>query len=174
MLETQKIPYALGIDVGSTTVKTVLLTEMGEVLSSSYERHFSKVRETVCTKLASLAQEYPDVQLPCQHHRFCRSGSGTGGGAALCTGSACGVSGGEAAVSRSRCGDRTGRRRCQDHLPHRRRGAAYERQLCRRYRCLYRPDGDPAGRERGSAGQNGTGSRKGVSHCFPLRRVRQV
>ena len=63
MLETQKIPYALGIDVGSTTVKTVLLTEMGEVLSSSYERHFSKVRETVCTKLASLAQEYPDVQL---------------------------------------------------------------------------------------------------------------
>ena len=27
MLETQKIPYALGIDVGSTTVKTVLLTE---------------------------------------------------------------------------------------------------------------------------------------------------
>ena len=56
MLETQKIPYALGIDVGSTTVKTVLLTEMGEVLSSSYERHFSKVRETVCTKLASLAQ----------------------------------------------------------------------------------------------------------------------
>ena len=63
MLETQKIPYALGIDVGSTTVKTVLLTEMGEVLSSSYERHFSKVRETVCTKLASLAQEYPDIQL---------------------------------------------------------------------------------------------------------------
>ena len=63
MLETQKIPYALGIDVGSTTVKTVLLTEMSEVLSSSYERHFSKVRETVCTKLASLAQEYPDVQL---------------------------------------------------------------------------------------------------------------
>lgn len=35
MLETQKIPYALGIDVGSTTVKTVLLTEMGEVLSSA-------------------------------------------------------------------------------------------------------------------------------------------
>ena len=49
MLETQKIPYALGIDVGSTTVKTVLLTEEGEVLSSSYERHFSKVRgDRVC------------------------------------------------------------------------------------------------------------------------------
>ena len=59
MLETQKIPYALGIDVGSTTVKTVLLTEEGEVLSSSYERHFSKVRETVCAKLAQLAQEHP-------------------------------------------------------------------------------------------------------------------
>ena len=63
MLETQKIPYALGIDVGSTTVKTVLLTEEGKVLSSSYERHFSKVRETVCAKLAQLAQEYPDRKL---------------------------------------------------------------------------------------------------------------
>lgn len=63
MSEIHVTPYALGIDVGSTTVKTVLLTEEGQVLSSSYERHFSKVRETVCEKLAALAQEYPEVQL---------------------------------------------------------------------------------------------------------------
>ena len=63
MSEIHETPYALGIDVGSTTVKTVLLTEEGQVLSSSYERHFSKVRETVCEKLAALAQEYPETQL---------------------------------------------------------------------------------------------------------------
>ena len=63
MLETQGIPYALGIDVGSTTVKTVLLTKDGDILSSSYERHFSKVRETVCEKLSALAKEYPEAAL---------------------------------------------------------------------------------------------------------------
>lgn len=63
MSEIHETPYALGIDVGSTTVKTVLLTEEGQVLSSSYERHFSKVRETVCEKLAALGQEYPETQL---------------------------------------------------------------------------------------------------------------
>ena len=44
------IIYDLGIDVGSTTVKTVILKE-GEILYSKYERHFSKVRETVAEQL---------------------------------------------------------------------------------------------------------------------------
>ena len=35
--------YDLGIDVGSTTVKTVILDE-GEFIYNKYERHFSKVR----------------------------------------------------------------------------------------------------------------------------------
>lgn len=35
---------ALGIDIGSTTVKTAL-TENGEIIYTRYERHFSKVRE---------------------------------------------------------------------------------------------------------------------------------
>ncbi len=52
-------PYALGIDIGSTTVKTVLIDKEGAVLSATYERHYSKVRETVTAALRNLAAEYP-------------------------------------------------------------------------------------------------------------------
>ncbi len=41
----------LGIDVGSTTVKLCLLGEEGEILYSSYERHFSRVKECVLSEL---------------------------------------------------------------------------------------------------------------------------
>ena len=37
--------YNLGIDVGSTTVKVTVLNEDAEVLYTSYERHFSRVRD---------------------------------------------------------------------------------------------------------------------------------
>ncbi len=40
----------LGIDVGSTTVK-VCVIENGEILYSSYERHFSRVKECVLSEL---------------------------------------------------------------------------------------------------------------------------
>ncbi len=56
-------PVALGIDIGSTTVKTVLLDENKNILSASYDRHFSKVRETVLEKLNELAALYPDIPL---------------------------------------------------------------------------------------------------------------
>ena len=35
--------YSLGIDVGSTTVKTVISDENGEIIYSKYQRHFSNV-----------------------------------------------------------------------------------------------------------------------------------
>ena len=41
----------LGIDVGSTTVKVSVIDEQGEVLYSSYERHFSRVKECVLGEL---------------------------------------------------------------------------------------------------------------------------
>ena len=41
----------IGIDVGSTTVKVVVLDERGELLFRSYERHFSMVREKTCELL---------------------------------------------------------------------------------------------------------------------------
>lgn len=52
--------YALGIDVGSTTVKTVILDENKQIIHSKYQRHFSKVKETVKEQLTEIAAAYPD------------------------------------------------------------------------------------------------------------------
>ncbi|MBR3044608.1 MAG: 2-hydroxyacyl-CoA dehydratase [Oscillospiraceae bacterium] len=57
---SQKV-YALGIDVGSTTVKTVVINEQNEILSRCYQRHMSRVRETVMEQLQNLRKEFPDV-----------------------------------------------------------------------------------------------------------------
>ena len=43
--------YRIGIDIGSTTVKTVVLSPEGELIFHSYERHFSKVREKAAEQL---------------------------------------------------------------------------------------------------------------------------
>ena len=41
----------IGIDVGSTTVKVIVLSEENDLLYRSYERHFSMVREKTCELL---------------------------------------------------------------------------------------------------------------------------
>ncbi|HJJ47830.1 MAG TPA: acyl-CoA dehydratase activase [Methanocorpusculum sp.] len=38
-------PLKIGIDIGSTTVKVIILDENNKILFRAYERHFSKVRE---------------------------------------------------------------------------------------------------------------------------------
>ena len=55
----------IGIDIGSTTVKVVVLDERNQLLFRSYERHFSKVREKACEILNSIAPQYSgqDVKL---------------------------------------------------------------------------------------------------------------
>ncbi|MBQ8927293.1 MAG: 2-hydroxyacyl-CoA dehydratase [Oscillospiraceae bacterium] len=57
--------YALGIDVGSTTVKTVVCDGSGQILHSAYERHFSKVKETVAGQLAVIREKFPEALLRC-------------------------------------------------------------------------------------------------------------
>ncbi len=44
-----------GIDIGSTTVKVVVLDEDNKLLFRSYERHYSKARERACETLRSIA-----------------------------------------------------------------------------------------------------------------------
>lgn len=39
--------YKLGIDIGSTTVKIVILDEANDLLFSDYERHFANIQETL-------------------------------------------------------------------------------------------------------------------------------
>ncbi len=47
----------LGIDIGSTTVKIVIINEAGEILFSDYERHFANIQET----LAGLVKKAQDT-----------------------------------------------------------------------------------------------------------------
>ncbi len=54
--------YSLGVDIGSTTVKTVILDENRQMISSKYERHFAKVRETAAEQIVEIGNKYPDVK----------------------------------------------------------------------------------------------------------------
>lgn len=48
----------LGIDVGSTTLKCVLMDKSNKILYSSYTRHFSKIKETVCEILSEISTRF--------------------------------------------------------------------------------------------------------------------
>ncbi len=50
----------IGIDVGSTTVKTVVLDEKLEEIYTAYQRHFSDTKNTVCNCLEELIQRFPE------------------------------------------------------------------------------------------------------------------
>ncbi len=50
----------IGLDVGSTTVKLVVMNENLEIIYTSYERHFSDTKNTVCECLEKLINEYPN------------------------------------------------------------------------------------------------------------------
>jgi predicted CoA-substrate-specific enzyme activase len=55
-------PLSIGIDVGSTTVKTVLMDPAtDEILRSDYERHEGKQLAKVLELLRSIEEEYPEV-----------------------------------------------------------------------------------------------------------------
>ena len=45
----------IGIDIGSTTVKVVVLDEQNKLLFRSYERHYSRPRERACETLKSIS-----------------------------------------------------------------------------------------------------------------------
>lgn len=50
--------YFIGVDVGSTTVKSVVLTENNEIAYSIYTRHFSKVKETAEEQLEKIFSKF--------------------------------------------------------------------------------------------------------------------
>ena len=53
----------VGIDIGSTTVKVVVLDEQNKLLFRSYERHYSKARERAAETLRSLADRLAGRQV---------------------------------------------------------------------------------------------------------------
>ena len=55
--------YSLGIDVGSTTAKAVLIDSDGKILYSTYERHFSKILEKCRTLLNNVYAQTGDCPI---------------------------------------------------------------------------------------------------------------
>ncbi len=50
----------VGLDVGSTTVKVVVMNDNLDTIDMSYKRHFSDTKNTVCDVLNELTVKYPD------------------------------------------------------------------------------------------------------------------
>lgn len=53
--------YKLGIDIGSTTVKIVILDEANDLLFSDYERHFANIQETLSDLLGRVIHKLGPV-----------------------------------------------------------------------------------------------------------------
>lgn len=52
----------VGLDVGSTTVKIVVMDSNLNTIYKDYQRHFSDTKNTVCKSLENLIEKYPSNQ----------------------------------------------------------------------------------------------------------------
>lgn len=50
----------IGIDIGSTTVKTVVMDEAENILFSTYQRHMSEVRQKIIAILKEVREKFPE------------------------------------------------------------------------------------------------------------------
>ena len=49
----------VGLDVGSTTVKIIVMDDNKNTVYKDYQRHFSDTKNTVCNVLENLLKMYP-------------------------------------------------------------------------------------------------------------------
>ena len=61
--ENRQVSYTLGIDIGSTTVKAVLLDVSGSIVFSSYERHYADIQGTLAKILLQAKEQLGDFLL---------------------------------------------------------------------------------------------------------------
>ena len=54
--------YRMGIDVGSTTVKAVVLGEKDQVMFSDYRRHHAQIQETLTDILCEIRAKLGEYQ----------------------------------------------------------------------------------------------------------------
>nr|WP_330423760.1 hypothetical protein [Anaerobutyricum hallii] len=50
--------HALGIDIGSTTVKVTVINESHDILFSDYKRHFANIKGTLQTLLSEARESW--------------------------------------------------------------------------------------------------------------------
>ena len=48
--------YRIGFDIGSTTIKAVVMDDNGTILYKSYERHMAQIREMALKKIEELTK----------------------------------------------------------------------------------------------------------------------
>lgn len=53
----------IGLDVGSTTVKVVVMDEKLNAIYTAYQRHFSDTRNTIYECLNDLIEKFPDMEM---------------------------------------------------------------------------------------------------------------
>ncbi len=62
MDDTTQITYSLGIDIGSTTVKTALLDKTGRLVFSAYERHYADIQGALSLILNRMKETLGSIQ----------------------------------------------------------------------------------------------------------------
>lgn len=60
MLRSMK--YKMGVDVGSTTVKIVILDNNKQIIYKTYQRHHANIQPTLVEEFKTVMAKYPDVQ----------------------------------------------------------------------------------------------------------------
>ncbi len=55
--------YRIGLDVGSTTIKTAVLDNSGKLLHASYDRHYSDIKATLANVLRGVLEKYDDFTI---------------------------------------------------------------------------------------------------------------
>ncbi|MBQ2135744.1 MAG: 2-hydroxyglutaryl-CoA dehydratase, partial [Clostridia bacterium] len=53
----------IGLDIGSTTIKCIVMDEEGNILFDSYRRHFSKISENAGRTLNEIADNFPNEEM---------------------------------------------------------------------------------------------------------------
>ena len=69
--ENENPMMRIGLDVGSTTLKCIVLNDQNEIIYKDYERHYSQITEKAASMLRSIARHFPQEK----QVQLCISGS---------------------------------------------------------------------------------------------------
>ena len=130
-------PLRVGLDIGSTTVKAVVLDQsdsLGDTLFSDYRRHHANVRATVAGLLVDIHKKLVDLGRGDEPIRLSITGSG---GLALADNLHVPFIQEVIGIPAGRCHHRARRRGRQNHLPETHARTAHERFVRRWYRRVH-------------------------------------
>ena len=135
----------IGLDVGSTTIKCVVLSDADQIVYQTYERHFSQITAKTVEMLRAVAERFPAER----EWRLAIAGSAGMGMAEFAkVPFVQEVYAAKLAAERNAPGTdciiELGGEDAKILCEQRRHGGPHERHLCRGYRRFYRPDGHPS------------------------------